>query len=308
MKNIDIVVIGQTGQLSCAYHDLFKHKNNLDNVCFLSRKDLDLTKTSEIAKTLDSLFCNCNVKVVINTAADTAVEDIETHKDRAFQTNAVGPGILASWCAEKNTHFIHFSTDYVYCGDGKIPWKETSETAPLNVYGASKLAGENKIIETACKHLIFRTSWIYSSVGRNFFTTMLQLGESKEELKIICDQIGAPTYAVHLAEISWAAYQKICNKNPFPSGIYNLCSNGFTSWYGFASKIFELAYPLDKKLIVKKITPVKSIEHSSKVCRPLNSRLALEKFQKTFNLDIPHWEAGLKECMEIVYASHPTQD
>jgi len=232
---------------------------------------------------------------VINANAYTAVDLAEKPEEfeRAMQINARTPGLVAGICADLNIPFVHYSTDYVYPAlkPGTRPSREEDITGPLNAYGRSKLAGDEAIARAGGKWLIFRTSWVYDETGKNFMNTMLRLGAERPELRVVADQVGAPTYA---GDIAWAADRalRVAIQAPqFPSGVYHLCGTGETSWAGFAREIFSLSG------IPCRVTDIKSSEYPTPAQRPLNSRMSLEKLEKTFGIQMPHWKDALRRCL-----------
>lgn len=238
-----ILVIGDTGKTGGALVQILGSSS-----WGLNRRHLDLSDPTQLEKRLDSLFCSLTEaekpRALINAAAYTQVDRAEQEPALAEAINAEAPAILAQWCARQEIPFIHYSTDYVYPGTGQRPWTEKDPTSPLNTYGASKLRGEIAIanqMKTHGRWLIFRTSWVYDATGKNFLNTMLRLGQEREELKVVADQFGAPTYAPHLAQATLKALEHASQQEVFPSGVYHLCHSGVTSWHGFAERIFAEA-------------------------------------------------------------------
>jgi dTDP-4-dehydrorhamnose reductase len=233
---------------------------------------------------------------VINANAYTAVDLAEKPEEweRAMQINAVTPGRVAEVCAKLGIPFVHYSTDYVYPGaDISVrPWQESDPTAPLNAYGRSKLAGDQAVMRAGGKWLVFRTSWVFDETGKNFVNTMLRLGSDRPELRVVADQVGAPTYA---ADIAWATKQaldKSLELDGFPSGVYHLCNGGATSWAGFARAIFEGTG------IGCRVVDIASSEYPTPARRPLNSRMSLEKLERTFGVFMPSWQDALARNLE----------
>ncbi len=246
---------------------------------------------------------------VINAGAYTAVDKAESDEQTAMWVNAEAPAKMAEWCAAHDVPFIHFSTDYVFNGEGDSPRTEDHSTNPLNVYGRTKLEGERQIEAVAresakqgreLRYLIFRTSWVYDGQGKNFLNTMLKLGAERETLKVVSDQIGAPTYAPHLADATLQALENACSAQRFPSGIYHLCNTGETSWHGFASAIFDEARAHEISLKIREISPILSSEYPTPARRPLNSRLDCNKALEVLKVRMPDWRTGLSECMDLL--------
>lgn len=284
-----IAVLGAAGQLGRALTQALAERG-----IPLLRADLDLTDPQAEAAVLDRL----SPCAVINAAAYTAVDAAEAQPELAFQINGQAPGRLAQWCRQRAIPFVHFSTDYVFPGSGLRPWTEEDPVSPINVYGRSKLEGERQVRAAGGEWLIFRTSWVYDSTGRNFLTTMLRLAGERETLSIVDDQWGAPTYAPHLAQATLAALDQAWSRPVFPGGIYHVCNGGETTWRRFAHAIFELAGSRDSSLRLRSVLPVTTSEYPSPARRPLNSRLNTEKVRKTFGVALPSWETGLRDCMQ----------
>lgn len=283
-----ILVIGSGGQLATAY------KAVLPDALFVGRDTLNLQHPLQVRGVLSSLAPSA----VINTAAYTQVDKAETEEALAQAVNAGSPAEMARYCASHDIPFVHFSTDYVFNGEGKTPWKETDATAPLNAYGRSKLAGEQAITEAGGQYLIFRTSWVYDASGKNFVNTILRLAAEREELKVIDDQFGAPTYAPHLAEAALAGLELAQRMEHFPSGIYHLCNAGETTWHRFAAGIIKHAKRMGAPVKVKTTQPIPATEYPLPAHRPYNSRLDCTKARSILGVTMPSWEEGLAACME----------
>jgi len=236
--------------------------------------------------------------VIVNAAAHTAVDKAESEHELARTINALAPAVLAREAKRLNAWLIHYSTDYVFDGSGDKPWVETDPTGPLSVYGATKLEGEQLIRQSGCKHLIFRTSWVYGARGGNFAKTMLRLGRERDSLKVIDDQTGAPTGADLLADVTAHAIRTV-RQHPEISGLYHLVASGETSWHGYASFVLDFArragVPL--KAAHDAIQPVPTSAFPTPAKRPHNSRLNTEKLQNTFDLHLPHWQAGVERML-----------
>ena len=236
--------------------------------------------------------------VIVNAAAHTAVDKAESEHELARTINALAPAVLAREAKRLNAWLIHYSTDYVFDGSGDKPWVETDPTGPLSVYGATKLEGEQLIRQSGCKHLIFRTSWVYGARGGNFAKTMLRLGRERDSLKVIDDQTGAPTGADLLADVTAHAIRTV-RQHQEVSGLYHLVASGETSWHGYASFVLDFArragVPL--KAAHDAIQPVPTSAFPTPAKRPHNSRLNTEKLQNTFDLHLPHWQAGVERML-----------
>lgn len=291
-----IAVLGANGQVGSA---LVAQLGN--RAIPLTRAQADLSNPDSLAAVLDSI----KPDAVINAAAYTAVDKAEEEHDLAFAANAESPARLAQWCAAHGVPFVHYSTDYVFSGEGETPWKEDDAKAPCNAYGASKLAGEEGVAQAGGDYLIFRTSWVYDATGKNFMNTMLRLGSEREALKVVADQMGAPSYAPDLAEYTLQALKKAASMPSFPSGVYHMVNRGETNWHGFAQAIFAAAREHHATLAVKTVEPIPSSAYPTPAKRPLNSRLDCTKLHTTFGIALPLWEQSLNKAMEQKYnASH----
>jgi dTDP-4-dehydrorhamnose reductase len=291
------LILGKGGQLSSALTEQLGAR-----AITIGFPELDFMDPDFITK-LDILLAGRKLEAVINTIAYTQVDKAEGEgRAEAFRINGEAPGILARWCKKHNVPLMHFSTDYVFAGEGTTPHKETEAPMPLNVYGESKLAGERAVMAVLLgQHCIFRTSWLYDAQGRNFFNTMLKLMREKESLNVVCDQIGAPTYAPDLA----AAIVKLLDVPEFPSGIYHLAASGETSWHGFAQAIFTLARSAKSgqksPILCQHVNPILTSEYPMPAKRPLNSRLDCSKVSQMFAVTMPDWRQGLTRCFEKKY-------
>lgn len=254
----------------------------------------DFTNLDGLAKTISTV----KPDVIVNAAAHTAVDKAESELELARTINALAPGLLAQEAKKINAWLIHYSTDYVFDGNGDKAWVETDKTAPLNAYGTTKLEGEELIQQSGCRHIIFRTSWVYGARGGNFAKTMLKLAQERESLKVINDQIGAPTGADLLADITAHAIQKALQSTEV-SGLYHLVARGETSWHGYASYVLDFAQRagLTLKVSPEGIVPVPTSAFQTPAKRPHNSRMNTEKLQDTFGLYLPNWEKGVERML-----------
>ena len=234
--------------------------------------------------------------VIVNAAAHTAVDRAEGEPELARTINAAAPGVLAREAAALGAWLVHYSTDYVFDGSGERPWLETDATAPLNIYGATKLEGEQAITQSGCKHLIFRTSWVYGARGGNFAKTMLRLAQERDSLKVIDDQIGAPTGADLLADVTAHAI-RTARFRPELSGLYHLTASGETSWHGYADFAIGFARQAGITLKLGTIQPVPTGALPTPAKRPHNSRLDCSKLKKEFDLNLPHWQVGVERML-----------
>ena len=242
--------------------------------------------------------------VIVNAAAHTAVDKAESEPELVRAINALAPAALAQEAKRCNAWLIHYSTDYVFDGSGEQPWRETDAAAPLSVYGATKLEGEQLIQQAACRHLIFRTSWVYGARGGNFAKTMLRLAQERDSLTVINDQIGAPTGADLLADVTAHAIRAAWQR-PELSGLYHLVAAGETSWHGYASFVLDYARRagLALKVAPDAIQPVPSNAFPAPAKRPLNSRLDTAKLQSAFGLALPVWQTGVTRMLTEILES-----
>lgn len=240
-------------------------------------------------------------QVIVNAAAYTAVDKAESEQDLALQINATTPGLLAQEAKSLGALLVHYSTDYVFDGSGDQARDEDAATAPLSVYGASKLAGEDAIRASGCAHLILRTSWVYAARGGNFAKTMLRLAAEREQLKVIADQIGAPTGADLLADLT-AHLILATRARPELSGSYHAVASGETSWHAYAQHVIEFARAKGKpiKVAPEQVLAIPTSDYPTPARRPLNSRLAKHKLQQRFGLTLPHWQAGVDRMLNEI--------
>lgn len=239
--------------------------------------------------------------VIVNAAAYTAVDKAESEPELARTVNASAPGVLAESAARNGAALIHFSTDYVFDGNGSRPWKETDATGPLSVYGRTKLEGEQRIVAAGCPHLIFRTSWVYAARGGNFAKTMLRLARERDELTVVDDQFGAPTGAELLADVTAHALRAL-RANKGKSGIYHVAAAGETSWYGYARFVLEQVQHLGQELKAgpSNVRPVPTAAFPTPARRPANSRLDTRKFSEAFGLILPAWQQGVARMLQEI--------
>jgi len=257
----------------------------------------DFTDLGGLAQTVRTV----KPDVIVNAAAHTAVDKAESEPELVRTINALAAGVLAQETELLNAWLIHYSTDYVFDGSGEIPWVESDDPAPLNVYGATKLEGERLIQHSGCHHLIFRTSWVYGARGGNFAKTMLKLARERDTLSIINDQIGAPTGADLLADITAHAIRAALQR-PEVSGLYHLVAGGETSWHGYASFVIDYARRngVSLKVSPDAIKPVLTSAFPTPAKRPHNSRMDTSKLQHTFGLKMPSWDIGVERMLSEV--------
>ena len=257
----------------------------------------DLTDLAGIARTVRAVAPD----IIVNAAAHTAVDRAESEPDLARTLNALAPGVLAQEAQRSGAWLVHYSTDYVFDGSGDAPWRETDATGPLNIYGQTKLEGEAAIRASGCRHLIFRTSWVYAARGGNFAQTMLRLARERDSLAVINDQIGAPTGADLLADVTAHALRAAMQR-PELGGLYHLAAAGQTSWYDYARFVIDYARQAGStiKVAPEAIQPVSTSAFPTAARRPLNSRLNTQKLQTGFGLHLPHWQDGIARMLEEV--------
>nr|WP_249170469.1 dTDP-4-dehydrorhamnose reductase [Burkholderia multivorans] len=286
------MLTGINGQVG---FELQRTLQGLGNVVALDRSRLDLSRLDQVRDVVRDL----KPDLIVNPAAYTAVDQAETDVAMATRLNAEAPAVLAEEAKRIRAALIHYSTDYVFSGTKAGPYVEDDAVDPQNVYGRTKLDGERAIAASGCAHLIFRTSWVYGTRGKNFLLTMLRLGAERDELKVVADQIGAPTWSNTIATLTaHVVAQATCAPVRDEwwhthSGIYHLCAAGSTSWHGFAEAIFRLA-DLPKKPAVM---PIPASAYPTPAKRPANSQMSNAKLAKHFGLHAPHWEAALALCM-----------
>jgi len=237
--------------------------------------------------------------VIVNAAAYTAVDKAESETELAYRVNGLASGVMAEEAASLGAWLVHYSTDYVFSGQGVTPWQEADPVAPVNHYGASKLAGEQAIIASGCKYLIFRTSWVYGARGNNFAKTMLRLAKDREALSVIADQIGAPTGADLIADVTALAIQQV-TKRPELAGLYHLAAAGEVSWHGYASHVIDFAKAQGEELAVTTVNPIETTAYPTPAQRPLNSRLNTQKLRDNFSLHLPDWQSGVTRMLREV--------
>ena len=254
----------------------------------------DFTDPSGLAATLRQL----RPDIIVNAAAHTAVDKAESEPGLARTINALAPGVLAQEAQALGAWLVHYSTDYVFDGSGVQAWKETDTPAPLSVYGRTKLEGEQLIQSSGCKYLIFRTSWVYAARGGNFAKTMLRLAQERERLTVIDDQVGAPTGAELLADVTAHALRQVLLR-PQDGGLYHLAAAGETSWNGYAKHVIDQAERAQPaiKIVAKEVLAVPSSAFVTAAVRPHNSRLDTSRLQTTFGLQLPSWQQGVDRML-----------
>jgi dTDP-4-dehydrorhamnose reductase len=290
-----ILLTGATGQVGW---ELARTLLPLGEVVAVNRSQADLANLTE----LRAVIQQHKPDVIINPAAYTAVDKAETETALAHSINAEAPGILAEEAKKMGALLVHYSTDYVFDGTKDVPYAEEDTTNPSNIYGQSKLAGEQAIQSVAGDYLILRTSWVYASRGSNFLKTILRLAAEREELKIVADQIGTPTWARLIAETTAHIVKQTMlerQSSSFNSAVYHLTSSGQTSWHGFAQKIVDIVREQGKlELKNRAIYPIPTTDYPLPAKRPGNSRLSTSRLEQQFGLSLPAWDNALRLCMQ----------
>ncbi len=282
--HLKILLLGHRGQVGSAILQA------LPPTYSVVAPDIDITDDAQLRE----IIISNSPDIMINAAAYTHVDAAEDHSEEVFLTNAHAPRVMAEMAYAHNIRLIHYSTDYVFGDDNPHPRTETDSPHPLNIYGQSKLAGEQYIRESGCRHLIFRTSWVYGTNAQNFITKIIDLSRTRDEIQVISDQIGAPTSARFIAAATYHALEQT-HRN----GLYHLCCSGETSWADYARLVIETVPPIQNCRVI----PVLSKDYPQKAKRPHNSRLNIEKFINDFDITPPDWRT---ECIAHLKNSHAT--
>ena len=293
-----ILLLGCDGQVGW---ELQRSLQPLGEVLALDFQDktyaADFSKPAALAATVDKV----RPDLIVNAAAHTAVDKAESEPDLAQAINADAPGVLARSAAACGSWLVHYSTDYVFDGSGDEQRGEDAATGPLSVYGRTKLDGERQIRDSGCHHLILRTSWVYAARGGNFAKTMLRLAASKTEMNVIDDQIGAPTGADLLADLT-ALMARAARIQPDLAGTYHAVAAGATSWHGYARLVIETARERGVPLTLppEALRPIPTSAYPTPAPRPLNSRLDTHKLRERFGVHLPEWEAGVRRMLDEI--------
>jgi dTDP-4-dehydrorhamnose reductase len=293
-----ILLFGKTGQVGWELQRSLAPLGELVALDSASREMCgDFSDPAELARTVRKVAPD----VIVNAAAYTAVDKAESEAELARTVNALAPGALAEEAMRANSLLVHYSTDYVFDGGGDQPWRETDATAPLNVYGATKLEGEQLIQQSGCRHLILRTSWVYGARGGNFIRTMLKLAQERDSLNVIDDQVGAPTGADLLADVTAHAI-RAAQQRPEVAGLYHLVAGGEVSWHGYARFVIDYAARsgVDIKVAPDAINAVPTSAFPTPARRPHNSRMDTAKLKNTFGLYLPDWRVGVARMLSEV--------
>lgn len=283
-----ILICGQHGQVS---RELQQRLQGLGELIVLGRDQLDLANAEQIRQQVRAH----RPSLIINAAAHTAVDQAESEPDAAFAINAIAPGILAEEAKALGIPLIHYSTDYVFDGSKPAPYTEADTPNPLGVYGKSKLVGEQAIAAVGGQYLILRTSWVYSNHGKNFLLTMQRLLQEKPQMRIVADQIGAPTWAGSIADSTLALIERWQVGTAGEWGVYHLTAQGETSWFGFAEAIGE--HLRNQGKACAELEPIPSSAYPTPAQRPLNSRLDCSRLHQQWHVSQPHWQDALHECL-----------
>lgn len=290
-----ILLLGANGQLG---KTLSGKLAALGDVKACTRTETDLTDAASIRRTINSY----QPDIIVNAAAYTAVDKAETERELAFQVNAEAVGVLSQEAAQRDIWLIHYSTDYVFDGSKTEPYSETDPPLPVNVYGESKLAGEQAVKNSGCKHLIFRTTWVIGPHGQNFARTILRLAKERPELNIINDQFGVPATPALIARVTADAISAISTGSAWPGGLYHLTPQGATSWFGIARTLLHLAAQKGVPLTAGQdaIHPIPTDAYPTPARRPANSLLNTGKLQQHISFDLPDWESEFLKVAEVI--------
>ena len=295
-----ILLFGKNGQVGW---ELNRALAPLGEIVALGRQEADFSNPEYLRE----IVRETSPDVIVNAAAYTAVDRAEEEKQLSELINATAPAVLAQEAKHTNALLVHYSTDYVFDGASNSPYQETDAPNPINQYGRTKLAGERAVHSSGCDYLIFRTSWVYASRGKNFLLAIIRLARKKNELRIVADQIGSPTSARLVAEATAICLFQSCReieKGIFASGLYHLSASGHTSWHGFAKEI--LGYIQDEiggKMALSEIHAISTDEYQVLAERPVYSRLSSNALEQKFNLVMPGWQVPLRMCLEELFES-----
>ena len=306
IENGQILLLGAHGQVGGEALPLLRE---LGEVVSLTRAELDLTDGAAVRAAVREL----KPRWIVNAAAYTAVDKAESESRTAYVLNGELPGILGEEAARIGSAVIHFSTDYVFSGEGSRPWREDDPTGPLGVYGASKLAGERALADSGAAHFIFRTSWVFGARGENFLRRILQLALEREELKIVDDQVGSPTWSRTLARLVEHTIRRTedgarLNGGDLEAavrpvgGTYHASSSGYTSWFGFATRFLQIARESMLEKPLAKVVAIPSSAYPTPAMRPKNSRLNCEKLGRGLEFEMPDWQSATREVVEEALA------
>ena len=313
-----ILVTGASGQVGGELVALLKTMDWAGEVHAPSRSDLDLADAASVRAAVRRL----QPRWIVSPGAYTAVDKAESERDLAYAVNAVAPGVLGEEAKALGAAMIHFSTDYVFSGEGSAPWVEDAPTGPLGVYGASKLAGEQALQDSGAAHLIFRAGWVYGATGKNFLRTVLRVARERDEMRIVDDQHGAPTWSRDLARMTVEVMRQFTRtagpENAPPElagpalaevvaplgGIYHAVNAGETTWFGFAEEALRLARLAEPEATFAELVPIATAEYPTPAKRPGNSRLACGKLLRTFGIRMQPWQEALAQVADELARTH----
>ena len=303
MSSPRILLLGKNGQVG---FELQRSLAPLGEVVALDRYTTPLNGDLANLESLAATVRAVRPSVIVNAAAYTAVDKAEAEPELARRVNAEAPGLLATLAKETNAWLVHYSTDYVFDGSGSTPWSEADPTGPLNIYGKTKLEGEQALAASGCQYLTFRTSWVYAARGNNFLKTMLRLAKDRETLNVVADQWGAPTGAELIADVTAQAVQKVLqdgedstSRELSLSGTYHLAAAGTVNWHGYASHVIERArQQFPDAIRVRQILPVATSAFPTPALRPGNSRLNTQRLKHTFGVELPAWQNGVDAVVD----------
>ncbi|MFL6623737.1 MAG: dTDP-4-dehydrorhamnose reductase [Sulfurifustis sp.] len=296
-----LLLLGKNGQVG---FELQRSLAPLGEVHAHCRRTCDLTDSASVRNALETT----RPDVIVHAAAYTAVDKAESERGLALRVNAESPRILAEYAARRGALLVHYSTDYVYDGSKASPYVENDATGPLNVYGETKLAGEDAIRGAGCAHLIFRTSWVFGGHGNNFLKTILRLARERDRLTVVADQIGAPTPASLIADVTAHAIRRwYAAPERFAGGVYHLAPSGETSWHGYAQFVVANARELGAQLALSAsaVVPISTAEYPTAARRPANSRLETTKLRNYFGLTMPTWQSGVLHVLQLMTQGRP---
>ena len=294
-----LLIAGWQGQVARALVELAPSATEVEAFA-VGRPGLDLCNAATITRAMTDF----RPDVIINSAAYTAVDKAESEAPAAFALNRDGARLLAQAAAKRGAAIIHISTDYVFDGSKPGPYVEDDPTAPLNVYGHSKLDGERALAEANARHVIARTAWVHSPTGANFVKTMLRLAGERKELRVVDDQVGSPTYAPHLAKVLLQIARAVLDAEPGQRwGIYHLAGAGAVSWCGLAREVFRVSASLGGPSA--DVVSITTADYPTLAQRPMNSRLDCGKAERAFGVALPDWRSGVHECVQRLLAAKP---
>ena len=291
-----LLLLGANGQLGTELHRSLAPLGDVVSATQAGMLGDAACETADFGRpdSLTELVDRIAPDVVVNAAAHTAVDRAEQESDLAFRINAEAPSALARACQRRDALLVHYSTDYVFDGHGTRPYREDDETAPNSVYGASKRAGEQGVQASGCRHLIFRTAWVYAAHSSNFLRTMLRVGAERQELRVVADQVGTPTPAALIAETT----AQVLRQAPRTSGLWHLTASGQTSWHGFAEAIFAGAVARGLLPHAPRVTAITTADYPTPAARPVYSVLDCSALQREFGIVLPDWREGLDRVLD----------